>query len=181
LQLSYRDRISRLASFARWHIPKVMVLSPPPLVTHRRVEFAHTDAAGILHFSTYYLFMESVEAELFRLLGFDLLWEEDGHWHGFPRLDSSCAFQRPLHFGDLVRVELTIPELTTSRIAFACSFFKESGRRCANGRMVTTCATRLPSGKLTGRDMPPALFNALQSWRVPSAPQSDPHPLTPSA
>lgn len=153
-----------------------MVLPPPPLVTHRRVEFAQTDAAGILHFSTYYLFMESAEAELFRLLGFDLLWQEEGQWHGFPRLDSQCAFHRPLYFGDPVRIELSIPELSASRIRLACKFFKENGRRCAEGHLLTGCASRLPNGKLIGRDMPPALFEALRKW-CGSAPQPHDTPI----
>lgn len=145
-----------------------MDLAPPPLITYRRVEFAQTDAAGILHFSTYYLFMESAEAELFRLLGYPLLWQEDGQWHGFPRLDSQCAFHRPLHFGDEVRIELTLPEITPSRIRLACTFFKEGGRRCAEGHLLTGCATRLPNGKLTGRDMPTTLFEALRNWSAGS-------------
>ena len=37
----------------------------------RRVEFAETDMAGILHFSNYFRFMESVEHAFFRSLGRD--------------------------------------------------------------------------------------------------------------
>lgn len=142
-----------------------MVLSPPPLVIQRRVEFAQTDAAGILHFSTYYLYMESAEAELFRQLGFPLLWSDKDTSSGFPRVDSQCSFLRPLVFGELVRIELSIAEISPSTIHFNFRFFKENGRRCAEGKLVTTCATRLPSGKLAGQSMPDDLYKALLNWK----------------
>ena len=37
--------------------------------TQRRVEFSHTDMAGIVHFSRYFIYMESVEHEFLRHLG----------------------------------------------------------------------------------------------------------------
>lgn len=142
-----------------------MVFSPPPLVIQRRVEFAQTDAAGILHFSTYYLYMESAEAELFRQLGFPLLWKDKDSSSGFPRVDSQCTFLRPLVFGELVRIELSIAEMSASTIHYEFRFFKENGRRCAEGKLVTTCATRLPTGKLAGQSMPDDLYQALVNWR----------------
>ena len=40
-----------------------------PYRTCRRVEFRDTDAAGIMHFSTYFTYMEEVEHEFLRSLG----------------------------------------------------------------------------------------------------------------
>ncbi len=37
--------------------------------TTRRVEFRDTDAAGIVHFSAFFFYMESVEHEFLRQLG----------------------------------------------------------------------------------------------------------------
>ena len=39
------------------------------MLCSRRVEFRDTDAAGIMHFSTYFTYMEEAEHELFRRLG----------------------------------------------------------------------------------------------------------------
>ena len=41
----------------------------PPLTTRRRVEFRDTDAAGIVHFSAFFVWMESAEHELLRAAG----------------------------------------------------------------------------------------------------------------
>ena len=41
----------------------------PPLQTRRRVEFRDTDAAGIVHFSAFFFWMESAEHELLRAAG----------------------------------------------------------------------------------------------------------------
>ncbi len=39
---------------------------PFPFYSSRRVEFCHTDAAGIMHFSVFFQFMEQVEHEMLR-------------------------------------------------------------------------------------------------------------------
>ena len=39
---------------------------PEPYRTTRRVEFRDTDAAGIVHFSAFFFYMESVEHEFLR-------------------------------------------------------------------------------------------------------------------
>jgi acyl-CoA thioesterase FadM len=109
--------------------------------------------------------MESAEAELFRQLGFPLLWSDTESSSGFPRVDSQCTFLRPLVFGELVRIELSISEMSPSTIHYKFRFFKENGRRCAEGKLVTTCATRLPSGKLAGQTMPDDLYQALLKWK----------------
>ena len=142
-----------------------MDLFPPPLKVFRRVEFAQTDAAGIMHFSTYYFFMESAEAELFRILNADLLWKEAGLECGFPRVDSQCRFLRPVQFGDEIRIELRVAELTHTRIRYAFDFFSETGERCAEGSLMVAAAKRNPNGKLTTCYLPETLYEALNAWR----------------
>ena len=44
-----------------------------PFVARRRVEFRDTDAAGIAHFSTFFVWMESAEHELLRHAGVPLV------------------------------------------------------------------------------------------------------------
>ena len=48
-----------------------------PMTCSRRVEFRDTDAAGIMHFSTYFTYMEEAEHELFRQLGTTVMQKVD--------------------------------------------------------------------------------------------------------
>ena len=137
------------------------------LTIERRVEFSQTDAAGIIHFSTYFSLMEAAEAELFRELGLPLLWQDKSGFYGFPRVDCQCKFRRPLKFDERVRIDLEIEEIDTSRIHYRFVFLNEKGRRCATGSMVTACARRTESGDLEGMDLPENLRLALLNWKNP--------------
>lgn len=138
---------------------------PCPLTIQRRVEFSQTDAAGIIHFSTYFTLMEAAEAELFRELGLSLLWEEDGEHFGFPRVDCQCRFRRPLKFDERVRVQLEIEDLEAGRIHYRFVFLNDNGKRCATGSMVTACARKDRNGVLEGADLPDHYRNALLNWK----------------
>lgn len=46
--------------------------SSPSFIWERRVEFCETDAAGICHFSSFFVFMEQAEHALFRHLGWSV-------------------------------------------------------------------------------------------------------------
>ena len=76
--------------------------------TTRRVEFAETDMAGIMHFSNFYRWMETVEHEFFRSLGLSIHMRIDDQDVGWPRLETSCKFKRPLKFEEEATVRLSI-------------------------------------------------------------------------
>lgn len=136
-----------------------------PLVVERRVDFSHTDAAGIIHFSTYFVFMEAAEAELFRQLGISLLWQDSGGTYGFPRVDCQCRFRRPVAFDALVRTELNIEKILSGRIRYQFRFLDESGELCAEGTMVTACAQRNDDGKLEAILLPDPVREKLEGWK----------------
>lgn len=55
-------------------------------ITTRRVEFADTDMAGIIHFANYYRYMEEAEHAFFRSLGLRIMQSQpDGSVIGWPR------------------------------------------------------------------------------------------------
>jgi YbgC/YbaW family acyl-CoA thioester hydrolase len=136
-----------------------------PLAIERRVEFSQTDAAGIIHFSSYFTFMEAAEAELFRRLGLSLLWQDGTGFYGFPRVDCQCKFRRPVRFDDLVTIQLEIDEIDSGRIHYRFLFLNEAGRRCAVGTMVTACARRGDDGGLEGVELPERIRSALEKWK----------------
>ena len=59
-------------------------------ISTRRVEFADTDMAGIIHFANYYRYMEEAEHSFFRSLGLSIMQPQpDGSVIGWPRVSAS--------------------------------------------------------------------------------------------
>ena len=74
--------------------------------TTRRVEFAETDLAGIAHFANFFRWMESAEHEFLRSLGLAVHGDLAGVEYGFVRVHAECDYKRPLHYGELVTIDL---------------------------------------------------------------------------
>src|SRR5204862_3565155 len=79
----------------------------------RRVEFSETDLAGIMHFSNFFKYMETVEHDFYRSLGLKLTEKmADGTMIGWPRVECSCEFKRAFRFEDIVEVSLKVAKKT---------------------------------------------------------------------
>ena len=132
--------------------------------THeRRVEFSDTDMAGIVHFSNFFRFMEAAEHAVFRSLGFALHASEDGRVSGFARVHAECDYLRPLHYPDLVRVELVVREKSDSALGYDFTFFDQHGADpAARGRLKVVHVARGPhDGRLRAAPMPKAIFDGI--------------------
>ena len=122
--------------------------------TTRRVEFAETDMAGIVHFANFYKWMEQTEHEFFRSLGLSIMLRQaDGRYIGWPRVSANCTFERPAYYEDLIEVRLGIERIGVKSLTFVVEFWK-AGQRMAHGRMKTACC-------LCGHDQP------LESIEIP--------------
>lgn len=146
-----------------------MDLPPPPLIHRQRIAFSQTDAAGLAHFSTYFVLMEAAEANLFRCLGLPLIQTDSEPIAGFPRVDVQCRFRRPVAFDELVETRLFLENIEPSRLHYRFAFLNEAGQRCASGSMVTAYARRTQGGDLQSTPIPEPVRNALQSWQFTSA------------
>jgi 4-hydroxybenzoyl-CoA thioesterase/acyl-CoA thioester hydrolase len=111
---------------------------PSEFRTSRRVEWADTDAAGIIHFSRYFCFMEEVEHEFLRSLGLSCMMQRDGICITWPRVSASCEFIRPVRFEDVMDVHLIVRRKGTKSITFALDF-SHNGTAVARGQVVTAC------------------------------------------
>ena len=133
--------------------------------TTRQVEFSETDMAGIMHFANFYRWMENVEHEFFRSMGLSIHTKLDGQHIGWPRLESTCKFKRPLKFEEIVIIDLSIEEITQKTVTYKFEFKKEldgETLRVAQGHMTTVCATVEPStGKLAAIPIPELIRNKL--------------------
>ena len=106
--------------------------------TTRRVEFRDTDAAGMAHFSMFFVWMEQAEHELLRHLGLTVHLADENGTISFPRVASRCDYQRAVHFEDVLDIEIEIVRLGQKSVTYECTF-TEGGRPVATGQTTTVC------------------------------------------
>lgn len=110
----------------------------------RRVEWADTDMAGIVHFARFLVFMETAEHRFREALGFPLGADStNGASLGWPRVSASCDYRRPARFGDELEVRSRVVEMGTTSLTFAFTFTRD-GAVIAEGRMTSVCCRLEP-------------------------------------
>jgi acyl-CoA thioester hydrolase len=125
--------------------------------TVRRVEFAETDLAGIMHYSNFFRFMETAEHGFFRSLGFSIVTRQVEPPVGWPRIHAECHFKHPLHFEDEVEVHLLVAEKRSKALTYIFRFRKlnaEPPIEVARGKLTAVCVTHHSSGKMTACTIP---------------------------
>jgi len=127
-------------------------------VLTRRVEFHETDAAGIMHFSNFYRWMEVCEHAWFRELGLAMMSTTPaGVRLGWPRRDATCSFLRPLRCDDLVRISGSVVELGNTSVTYEFVFHKDRAGKwteVARGRMTTVHVRQDSTGRMEAEPMP---------------------------
>jgi len=113
--------------------------------TTRRVEFSETDAAGMIHFSSYFLYMEQAEHELFRHLGTSVLTKDDTGTISWPRVSASCDYSRPVTFEDELQIDVGIARLGEKSVTYQFYFLKDD-QQVAIGQITSVCC-RLAHGQ----------------------------------
>ena len=110
----------------------------------KRIEFAETDMAGIVHFSNFFRYMEMTEHAFFRSLGFSVHCEFDGKIYGWPRVHADCDYKLPLRFEDTVEIQLFVQAISSRKIEYLLIFRKlddDGSSIIATGHVIATCVT----------------------------------------
>lgn len=118
---------------------------PTPYHTSRLVEFADTDMAGIMHFASFFRYMEAAEHELLRNLGFSIYTEINGDVVTFPRVAASCEFHSPARCEEMLDIDVTVKRVGTKSVTYGFQF-SQRGRNVATGQMTSVCC-RMPHGE----------------------------------
>ncbi len=126
----------------------------------RRVEFSETDMAGIIHYSSYFQYMEEAEHEFLRSLGLSVALQENGTDYGVPRLATRCEFSRPLRFEDVVDIELRISRIGRGSITYQYLFCLADDE-VARGEVTVACVTRDSEGRMQSSALPNNLSSQL--------------------
>ena len=126
-----------------------------------RAHFSDTDAAGIVHFSTIFFWVEATEEALFRHLHLPFLKAEGAKLTGFPRVRVECDFLSPIYREDVVKVALTPAEIGDKKLVWL--FDAQVGERAvAKGKLTTVYAWREGQGPMSAALVPLDIKQALQ-------------------
>jgi YbgC/YbaW family acyl-CoA thioester hydrolase len=124
---------------------------PHALVLRRRVHFYETDAAGIVHFSTFFRYMEEAEHALWRMAGLSI--HPPGSAIGWPRVATSFEFRRPLRFEDEFDVHLQVAEITRRTIRYTC-LIAQADTTIAKGDLTIACVLKRPGEPMKSIEIP---------------------------
>lgn len=127
----------------------------------RRVQFAETDLAGIVHFSTMFRYMEEAEHAMWRSVGLTIA-ERGGHL-GWPRLRAALEFRNPLRFEEEFDVLVRIVALKTRTIDYEF-VLRRGDTLIAVGSMTSICVGKNADGTMKAAEIPPPIVERLQKF-----------------
>ena len=125
---------------------------------HRRVHFYETDAAGIVHFSTFFRYLEEAEHALWRAAGISIA-ERDAAI-GWPRVSASFEYLRPLRFEQEFEILIRIAEIGVKKIRYDCVIQRR--RKSRQGRDDDRCVTRRTNEPMKSAPIPANITSRFQ-------------------
>jgi acyl-CoA thioester hydrolase len=134
----------------------------PPLSEHRllrRVQFHETDAAGLVHFSCFFRYLEEAEHALWRAAGLSI--HPPGTEIGWPRLATSFEFHEPLRFEEEFEVLIRVVEMGRSTIRYTCHLTRGADR-IATGSLTIICVSKRPGERMKAISVPDAVAARLR-------------------
>ena len=133
---------------------------PDEYHTKRKIEFSDTDLAGIVHFSRFFIFMETAEHQFLQSLGTSVSTEYKGDKIGWPRLVASCEYFHPAKFEDELDIHLTISSKGGKSMTYQFLFTK-GDVAIARGQMQTACCICNPGEELRAIPIPDFIANQM--------------------
>ena len=138
----------------------------------RRVEFSETDMAGIVHFSNFFRYMETVEHGFYRSLGFSVILSGFNRPIGLPRVHASFDFKRPLRFEDSFSIELFVLEKKEKTLTYRIRISRsnemnEPLEECALGKLIVVCVERQSDGAFKSIPIPEEIHSKIEVFETP--------------
>ena len=107
---------------------------PAPFLTSRLVEFHDTDMAGIMHFASFFIYMESVEHEMLRSLGLSVHARLENDNVTFPRVSATCNYVSPARSEEILDIAVSVARIGTKSVTYDFRFTRD-GAKIATGSM----------------------------------------------
>lgn len=132
----------------------------------RRVEFAETDMAGIVHFSNFFRYMENAEHAFYRSLSASVIMNDLNPPLGFPRVHAECDYKRPIRFEDNLEIHLLVREKRSKVLSYLFKFRKIAGdgvsEEIARGILTVVCVAHHPDGSMNAVSIPESLASRIE-------------------
>ncbi|QDV14970.1 1,4-dihydroxy-2-naphthoyl-CoA hydrolase [Rosistilla oblonga] len=109
-----------------------------PYQTRRRIEFRDTDAAGIMHFSAFFTYMEQAEHEMLRSVGLSVMQPDGETTIGWPRVSATCDYKGAVRFEDIIDISVAVVHLGSKSVRYRHEF-RIADRVVAVGEIVAVC------------------------------------------
>lgn len=138
-------------------------MMPTPFRTKRLVEFHDTDMAGIMHFASFFHYMESAEHELLRKAGLSVHSKIDGQTISFPRITASCDFKAPVRCEEILDIEILLKRIGAKSLTYEFQF-SHDGQAVATGTMTCVCCRIEPDKPLVSVAIPADIAEKLRKY-----------------
>jgi len=123
----------------------------------RRVQFAETDLAGVVHFSWYYRYAEEAEHAMWRAAGLSI----DRGDIGWPRVAASFEFHEPLRFEEEFEVRVRVAAVTDKTVRYAVVITRGE-TTIATGTHTAICVRKRPGEPMKAVSIPPDIAAELK-------------------
>jgi acyl-CoA thioester hydrolase len=132
-----------------------------PAFTYRlRVGYVDTDAAGVVHHSQYFRYLEQARVELLRAIGVDYLGFERERSLALPVVEVRMKYRAPARFDDLLDVETWVSEGSRAKLVFASQLRRVPDGLLLHEGSITLACVQMPKGTLCS--MPSDLVTKLR-------------------
>ena len=127
----------------------------------RRVQFAETDLAGIVHFSNMFRYLDEAEHALWREAGLSIV--QPGSDIGWPRLSAALEFRNPLRFEEEFEVWVRIAALKTRTLEYELTIVRGE-TVIAVGTMTSVCVRKQSNGTMKAVEIPADVADKLDQF-----------------
>jgi 4-hydroxybenzoyl-CoA thioesterase/acyl-CoA thioester hydrolase len=104
----------------------------------RRVDYSDSDMGGIVHFSRFFVYMETAEHEFLRSRGTHIDRTVDGVRISWPRVAASCDYKSPARFGDVIDIRVRVLRRGIKSMTYGFEF-RCGGTLLAEGKTTAAC------------------------------------------
>lgn len=120
-----------------------------PSYTHRvRVGYVDTDAAGVVHHSQYFRYLEQGRVELLRAVGVDYLMFERERSLALPVVEVRMKYRAPARFDDLLDVETWLSEGSRAKLVFGSRLRRAADAVLLHEGTITLACVKMPQGSI---------------------------------
>ena len=117
-------------------------IMPEAFQVTRSVEFRDTDAAGIVHFSVFFTYMEEAEHQLWRHLGLSVKQSVGDDVISWPRVSARCDYKSPARFEDEITIAVRVDRIGKRSVTFGFEM-TIGDQSIATGALTAACC-RIP-------------------------------------